>query len=137
VNIRYKTGGAKPRPFVDRVSITIVSLITIDRGFFGDMCIYSFFFVDISTHEFGRHHCTYTSIMSSSAAHGFEYERVNLYADYLSDMAYAWTDNKPGVQQHEEDFYCLKLIFISSRHAYLLMLRCLDKLVQTYELSEL
>jgi hypothetical protein len=33
------------------------------------MCIYSFFFIDLSTHEFGRHHSTYTSIMSSSAAH--------------------------------------------------------------------
>ena len=33
VNIRYKTGGAKPWLFVDRVLITIVLLITIDRGF--------------------------------------------------------------------------------------------------------
>ena len=49
------------------------------------------------------------------------------------DMAYTRMNIKPGVQQHEEDFCCLKLIFTSPGHAYLLMLRCLNKLVQTYE----
>jgi len=93
------------------------------------MCIYSFF-VDLSTHEFGRHYL-YVNNVKFGSTYGFEYERVNLYVDCLSDMAYAWTDIKPGVQQHEEDFYCLKLIFISPRHAYLLMLRCFDKLIQT------
>ena len=39
--------------------------------------------------------------------------------------AYTWTDIKPGVQQHEEDFYCLKQNFISPGYAYLLILSVL------------